>query len=492
MPRLTAFVPLVAVAVLAVAPSAHASRTLGTLRFEPCSLAAPGMPITVAAWCSSLEVPEDRSRPTARRIRLSVAWVPTDAKHAPPDPVFMLAGGPGQSALESFPGVADAFRDVLRHRNVILVDQRGTGGSHPLACRNAEGHGAFTEGSPDDPEAARRFAAACLKTLDADPRFYTTGDAVADLDAVRQAIGAPQVNLVGISYGTRVAQEYLRRYPATTRTVVLDGVVPAELVLGSEHARNLESAVDAQFARCVADAACTRRFGNPRQRLDELLARLRAQPLAVRFRDPLTYELREESMTADTVAGVVRLYAYAPVLSAMLPLSLAEAAAGRPEVFMAQAAMLQDLVGEQIMQGMELSVTCSEDADRLQPDPADAGTLLGTGFVTMMQAQCSVWPRGTVPKDFHDALRSDRPVLLFSGDLDPVTPARYGEQVVKHLKNGRHLVLRGQGHNVMGAGCAPRLMGEFIATADARRLDAKCLDRLIYAPPFTGTFGWEP
>jgi pimeloyl-ACP methyl ester carboxylesterase len=492
MTRHTALAHGLALALLAGAPSAHAARTLGSLRFEPCALAAPGMPATVSAWCSSLEVPEDRARPQARRIRLAVAWVPTDARRARPDPVFMLAGGPGQSARESFPSIADAFGDVLRHRDVILVDQRGTGGSHPLACLDSAGHNAVTEGNSDDPETARRFAERCLKSLDADPRFYTTGDAVADLDAVRIAIGAAQVNLVGISYGTRVAQEYLRRHPATTRTAVLDGVVPAELVLGSEHARNLESAVDAQFARCAADRTCANRFGNPRQRLDELLARLRAQPQPVRFRDPLTNEPREESLTAETVAGVVRLYAYVPQLFAMLPLSLAEAAAGRPEVFMAQASMMQSLIGEQIMHGLQLSVGCSEDADLLQPDPADQGTLMGTALVRLVKAQCTVWPRAAVPKDFHDPVRSDRPVLLFSGDLDPVTPPRYGEQVVKYLSNGRHLVLRGQGHNAMTAGCAPRLLGQFIASADARALDAKCLDRLIYTPPFTGAYGWEP
>lgn len=492
MPRHTLFIHVMALAALAAAPSAHASRALGRLQFEPCTLAAPGMPATVSAWCSTLEVAEDRNRPHARRIPLAIAWVPSDAKRARPDPVFMLAGGPGQSARESFPAVAGAFGDVLRHRDIILVDQRGTGGSHPLACHDAEGHNAITEGSSEDVDKARRFAERCLKSLRADPRFYTTGDAVADLDAVRVAIGASQINLVGISYGTRVAQEYLRRHPATTRTVVLDGVVPASLVLGSEHARNLEDAVNRQFARCTADPACKSRFGDPRQRLDELLARLRAQPLPVRFRDPLTNELKEESLTAETVAGVVRLYAYAPQLFAMLPLSLAEAAAGRTDVFMAQASMLQSLIGEQIMHGLQLSVGCSEDADLLRPNPADEGTLLGTSFVAMLKAQCSVWPHGAVPKDFHDPVRSDRPVLLLSGDLDPVTPPRYGTQVVKYLPNGRHLVLRGQGHNVMVAGCAPRLMGRFIATADARGLDAKCLDQLIYTPPFTGTYGWEP
>ncbi len=339
---------IAALPLLWLAGPAQATRTLGSLRFEPCTLAAAGLPVTVAAQCSSLEVPEDRSRPQGRRIRLAIAWIPTDAKQPQPDPVVMLAGGPGQSALQSFPSVASAFGDVLRRRSVVLVDQRGTGGSNPLTCVGPPPGGATADESP---EAARRAAAECLHDLPGDPRFYTTSDAVADLESVRVAIGAPALNLVGVSYGTRVALEYLRRHPAVTRSVVLDGVVPPELALGSEHARNLETAVNAQFERCAADAACARHYGSPRQALDRLRARLQREPQKVSFRDPLTNAPRVETLTAGTVAGVVRLYAYAPQMFALLPWSLAEASAGRPEVFMAQAAMLESLVGEQIARG---------------------------------------------------------------------------------------------------------------------------------------------
>jgi pimeloyl-ACP methyl ester carboxylesterase len=403
----------------------------------------------------------------------------------------MLAGGPGQSAREAFPSVASAFRELLREREVVLVDQRGTGGSHPIECRPPGGEATSTADFAD-PAGARRFAAECLEGLDADPRFYTTSDAVLDLEAVRDAIGAERVNLVGISYGTRVALEYLRREPGRVRTVVLDGVVPPELALGSEHARNLESALDQHFALCEADAACREQFGSPRQRLEALLAELRESPRPVRYRDPLTDATREDELTAASVAGVVRLYAYAPQLAAMLPRSLAEAAAGRPEVLMAQARMIESLIGEQIALGPQLSVSCAEDADRLRVEPADAGTLMGTEFVAAVLAQCEVWPRGRRPADFNAPVQSDRPVLLLSGELDPVTPPRYGEAVVRHLPNGRHLVARGQGHNVMSAGCLPRLMGRFVATADARALDAACLEQLAPPPPFLGAFGWGP
>ncbi|HET7844919.1 MAG TPA: alpha/beta fold hydrolase [Xanthomonadales bacterium] len=477
----------------AFVPPAHAEGTrLGSLAFEPCTLATELMPQTVDARCARLEVPEDRAHPEGRKVSLAIAWVASDAKQPQPDPVFLLAGGPGQGARESYPSVARAFREVLRRRHVILVDQRGTGDSNALACRNAAGESAFGDDADVTPAGFARFAKECLAKLDADPRFYTTSDGVADLDAVREALGVEQVDLLGVSYGTRVALEYLRRHPDRTRAVVLDGVVPPDLVLGSEHAKNLESALDLQFARCTSDPECAKRFGSPRESLSALLTRLRAAPQPVRYRDPLTNEPREEPLTADAVAGVVRLFAYSPQVAGMLPLALHEAQTGNAEPLMAQSRMLQSIVGETIMHGMQLSVICAEDADLLQVDPADTNTLLGNSLIEMTQVQCREWPKGKRPDDFHAAVTSDRPVLLFSGEFDPVTPPRYGERVVKTLANGRHLVANGQGHNVTPLGCIPKLVGDFFDAPDAKALDAKCMAQFGYAPPFTGYWGTEP
>ena len=236
---------------------------------------------------------------------------------------------------------------------------------------------------------------------------------------------------------------------------MLDSVVPPSLALGNEHAKNLEAAVDAQFARCTADVECTKRFGSPRARLDDLLQRLREHPQHVTYRDPLTNEQRADEFTDAALAAVVRFHSYAPQLFGMLPMLLAEAANGQFGNLMAQSRMLEQLIGEQIYVPLQLSVMCAEDAPGMRVDPADAGTLLGTEFVEYTLAQCAVWPRGTTPKDFHDAVKSDLPVLLLSGELDPVTPPRYAEEVQRTLPNSRHFVFRGQGHSVLGVGCGP-------------------------------------
>ncbi len=488
-----AAVPLLLLTGLALSLPASATRKLGSLSFEPCNLSTGIMPQGTDAQCTTLEVPENRAEPQGRKIKLAIAWVPSEQARGEADPVFMIAGGPGQSARESYPGVSAAFHEVLARRDVILVDQRGTGESNPLTCLDEEGKSRFADedSRSGEPEAVAAFVRACLAKLDADPRFYTTSEAVRDLDAVRAALGAEQINVVGISYGTRVAQEYLRRYPEHTRAVVLDGVVPPSLGLGNEHGRNLDAALDLEFARCAKDATCAERFPAPRQTLDQLLAQLRDKPVPVSFRDPLTAKPRTEDFTAGHLATVARMFSYDPRIAAMLPMALAEAANGRFDTLMMQANLIGDMVETTMAAGMQLSVVCAEDEPLLAADPAEARSTLGATMIEVMKKQCEVWPRGEMPEDFHRPVVSDTPVLLLSGEFDPVTPPRYGDEVAKTLANGRHLVLRGRGHNVFGLGCMPRLMATFLREPD-KKLDASCLDELDYIPPFTGYYGWEP
>jgi pimeloyl-ACP methyl ester carboxylesterase len=463
-------------------------RMLGTLAFTPCTLAPQFGAASVEAQCTTLPVPENPALPQGRQVRLHIAWIPAAENGTlAPDPVFLLAGGPGQSAAESYPQVAPAFREVLKHRNVFLLDQRGTGKSHPLKCDLDEDVAAD---SPQAIAATERCRDQLSKT--ADLRFYTTTDAVRDLEAVRVALGVPQLDLVGISYGTRVAQQYAMRHPASTRALVLDSVAPNRLILGNDFAANLERALDLQFAQCEDKPACVAAVGHPRAQLDALMATLRADPPRVRYRDAATGAAMEDVLQPEAVAGLMRMYAYMPLMSSLLPLQLGEAAHGRYDGLMALAKMLGESIGGQMAMGMQLSVICSEDAAGFKPDPGAAGTLLGNQFSEFLGAQCAVWPKGAMPADFHQPLASDVPALVLEGEFDPVTPPRYGEEVLKTLPNGRLFVLRGQGHNVIGAGCMPKLFAQFLQTADAKALDGKCLDDLAYVPPFISFNGWQP
>ena len=468
------------------------TRHYGDIAFEPCTLASGWTARNVQAQCASFQVPENRTDPASRTITLNLAWLPaTEEGSASDDPVFFLAGGPGQSAVQVWPQLDPAFSAVRKQRHVVLVDQRGTGGSNALECTPPEDAQDAVPDADAIADLARRCAADVADR--ADPRFYTTTDAIADLDAVRAAIGAAQVNLVGGSYGTRVAQQYAARFPERVRSIVLDGVAPNDLVVGGEFAHTFEDAIRSQSQQCQQLAACRKRFPkNAHAQLESLVARLRDAPVAVEYRDPASGESRTGTVDEHTVTGLAFMFSYMPQTASLLPLVLDEADHGRYAPLMSLSQLMGRSTSGSMARGMQWSVICAEDADRRVEDAAASDTLLGPDVARMFFAACPGWPHASRPDGFTDPLRSDAPVLLLSGELDPVTPPRYGDRVLEHLPNGRHLVLRGQGHGTLALGCMPRLLGQFMESADAKVLDASCLDTLTYVPPFTSFNGWEP
>lgn len=466
---------------------------LGSLTLTACELTQPNSGLSTAAWCADFPVPENRADPHSRTIELKLAVLRSRAQVASPDVLAFLAGGPGQAATDSAGAVAAVLRPLLAHRHVLLLDQRGTGGSNALSCK--ESAAATTpDDSTFDAGKLRAAASACLKQLAdrADPRYYTTTIAAQDLEDVRKAIGSPQFDLFGVSYGTRMAQQYLRRFPQAVRSVVLDSPVPNSLALGEDFARNLDDALKAQFARCTAEPACKQKFGDPDQTLYQLRDALRANPHEVSFRDPQSYRTVKRMLDEDSLASVVRMFAYTPATAALLPLSIDAAARGDVGPLLGQAKLLSGELSELMGSGMQYSVICSEDADLLSVRPQDAETILGTRMVDALKAVCSVWPKGTRPADFHAPLKTDKPILLLAGQYDPVTPPRYAEEVARGLPNARVLTLKGQAHNVMAAGCTPQLIQHFIEKPDPKTLDAGCLDRLQATPIFIDFNGATP
>jgi len=467
--------------------------TLGALAFEPCELGQRNSAATTAAFCAPFQVPENWDKPDGRRIDLHLALVRSEAEAAARDLVVLLAGGPGQAATEVYPRAAAGFAPLLRQRNLVLMDQRGTGGSHALQCRQDLDDEDAASADKVDFAKIRANVQGCLDEVskNADPAQYTTTAAVRDLEALRQALGAPQFDLVGVSYGTRVAQQYLMRYPDGVRSIVLDSPVPNEVVLGSEFAANLDASLKAQFAVCAKDTACAKAFGDPYASLYRLRDQLAAKPEEVALHDPRTHVREKKALGAMRLAGLARLFAYAPETSALLPLVVDRALKGDYAPLTGQSEYIngevQDLTG-----GMPMSVICAEDADLLVDRPEDAKLLLGDLFAHVLREQCAIWPRGARPADFHQAVRSDKPVLVLSGEFDPVTPPRYGEAILKGLPNGRQLVAAGQGHSVMGRGCLPKLVSRFVDTLETKALDAGCVADFGTTPAFIDFNGAAP
>lgn len=484
----------VATAATPQSPAAPPQWKLGKITLTPCALGRPNSDLSDPAWCAMFPVPENRADPHGRVIQLKLAVLRSPAQVADQDMAVFLAGGPGQAATESASTVMPALDALRAHRNVLLVDQRGTGGSNALTCKNADQPRPGDDDSSLDVDQVRRDASDCLKQLAtrADPRYYTTSIAVQDLEDIRKALGSPRFDLLGVSYGTRVAQQYLMHYPDAVRSVVLDSVVPNTLVLGEDFARNLHDALKAQFARCTAEPACRKQFGDPGQTLYQLRDALRANPHQVSFRDPQSWQTVTRVLNENALASVVRMFAYTPQTAALLPLSIDAAAHGDVGPLLGQAKILSGELSELAGSGMQYSVICSEDADLLTPRPQDADTILGTRMIDALKAVCSVWPKGTRPADFHQPLKSTKPVLLLAGQYDPVTPPRYARAVARHLPNSRVLVLKGQAHGEMAVGCTPQLVRQFVDTLDPKALDAGCLDRLQPTPIFIDFNGATP
>jgi pimeloyl-ACP methyl ester carboxylesterase len=460
---------------------------IGSLTLTPCKIGRRASGVgTADAYCTKFDVPEDWDAPSGPHIQLHVAIVKSSAVHSQTDLVTYLAGGPGGAATEDYALLAAAFAPLRQRRAILLIDQRGTGGSNALSCTPAD--------KTQDISDSRELLQQCLASVQthAAPEHYATTDATRDLEAVRRALGSPLLDLYGVSYGTRLAQQYAEHYPASVRSVVLDSVVPNPLVLGSEHSRNLEQALRSLFAVCSSDPHCQKNFGDTYATLYRLRDRLRVHPQKLSLRDPNNYEPLQLELGAADLVSIVRFYAYNPVTAALLPLMLHEADQGNYAPLLSQKKLLSDSLGTEISGGMELSVICTEDADMLTAQPNQPNTLLGDVFLERLRSACSIWPKGKRPANFHEPFVSSLPVLILAGQYDPVTPPAYGKQVASNLPAGRLLVALGQGHAVLAAGCMPKLVDQFIDQLTPQKLDASCLEALGDTPAFVDFNGAAP
>jgi pimeloyl-ACP methyl ester carboxylesterase len=480
------------VGVLALPVFGQQSNGDPVLELSPCELSLPGTGLTTPAECGWFEVAENPAEPEGRKIKLRVARVPAQGRTVEPDPLVLFAGGPGQAASEAWLIIAGALKKLHKSRDVILVDQRGTGQSNPLRCPHME----MAEALAVDWDQLGETTQTCLDGLDGDPRYYTTTIAMGDYDQVREALGYDQLNLLGVSYGTRAAQVYLRLFPEHVRSVVLDSVAPQTLALGSEHAIKLDQALNRVLESCESDQQCNTAYPDIAGSLDLLVQRLDEQPETVTVAHPLTGSPFTFEYDRDALASTIRFLTYSPETQAMLPLLIHEAANTKNYQRLAsQMLITASGLTDSIASGMELSVICAEDFPQFPDDEGgvnDSELLMGDSMLKASRIQCGIWPRGSVPDDFHEPVVSDKPTLLLSGELDPVTPPEYAEQVSKDLSNSLHLVAPGQGHSVTGRGCTGDLVSDFIIAGHFDELETDCLNQLEASPWFMSLTGPNP
>ena len=471
--------------MLAACSDQRAATEVAVLPLIPCRIAH----VDNEVKCGTLDVIENRETGTGRKLALNIVVLPAIARNKEADPVFVFAGGPGQAATDLARESLAILGGVNNKRDLVLIDQRGTGKSNGLVC-------AFPDAAlPESNDPAQRDAVtretitACRDKLqlNADLTQYTTTIAMADIDQVRQALGLQSINLWGGSYGTRAAMEYLRRYESRVRSVVLDGVAPPSMSLPESFARDAGQSLEKVFFACAAQIQCSKQYALFKPDLDQLMAILARKPRRVRIADPVNGIARDVTVTREKLMRAVFSTLYVPEMAAMLPAMLANARQGDYAPLMAMSGVFSDSAEEKLAMGMQLSVVCAEDVPRINSSeqaaqPAPFGQL----FVGEFTKGCDVWPRGKMAADFAQPVKSSKPILILSGALDPVTPPRYGDEVKKNFPNSIHVVAPNVGHGVSIRGCGPKLIKKFIESASISELDVTCLERLprplFYAP----------
>ncbi len=467
------FLQFVAVATIASALTACGdSGVTRTISLSECRLPK----VAQAVQCGELQVSEDRSHPEGRKLSIFVAILPANTLSPKPDPLVLLAGGPGQSASTLGP-FATQLAEVRRTRDIVLIDQRGSGRSSPLDCPAfaPDEHAEFDI----DPVPKSLLCAWQLAERRVDASQYTTSAFVADLDAMREALGYRQWNLWGGSYGSRVALEYLRRHSSHVRSVVLDGVAPPSMRISFDVWRTRDDALDGVIAACGASLACSKAHPDPAATLQDI-RRMLAGGRTIALRDPRTGISREMHVDFDTIVGALQPLTYSPEAASLIPELLALAHGGDFAPLVAASLVIIGDLPEQFSPALHYSVTCAEDVPRVTRaeringvDDERVRTLARRAL-----AVCDQWPKGTFPGDFAQPVQSDVPTLLLSGGLDPVTPPAYGDEVARTLRNSRHVVARGFGHIVSPHACAPRLISAFIDSAGFDKLPQSCVDFL--------------
>jgi pimeloyl-ACP methyl ester carboxylesterase len=335
----------------------------------------------------------------------------------------------------------------------------------------------------------------CLAGLPGDPRYYTTTLSVHDFDAVREALGYETINLYGVSYGTRTALTYLKLYPDRVRSVILDGVLPQDAVLGLDVARDAQRALDLIFSRCAADTDCQAAFPNVRSEFETLMQQLEASSAEVTLPHPTTGEQVTVTLDSATVAMTVRLLSYAAETVALIPLLIHAASEGNYVPITAQSLVTSNDLTQSISTGLNASVLCAEDAPFITPEAAaeaNMDTYLGDLQTEQLEVMCGIWPHGAIGGDFKSPVASDVPVLLLSGEADPVTPPANGDKAAQTLSNSLHLVAPGQGHNVIFRGCIPNLAADFIESGSVQGLDTVCVNDIKPMPFFVDFTGTKP
>lgn len=442
-----------------------------SIKLQPCQLGG------IQAHCGSLKVYENRTARTGRMIDLKVAVIKAQEANPAPDPIFYLAGGPGASAIESAPYALKVLKTAVQHRDLVLVDQRGTGGSNQLTCPRSVEEANYLV--PLDDTMIHDLKT-CLSQLDGDPAAYTTAWAMDDLDDVRVALGYDLINLYGESYGPTAEQVYLQRHGSHVRTMTLEGFTLLDVPMFERFPRSSQAALDLLFARCEADPACHSAYPNIKAEFDELMARIELQPIDLGIKNPNSGQ--PILLTRDMlVQGVHSLLIQTPT-AVQLPRLIHQMYQGNyDEIAQLAASSITANANTSVWKIMNLTIHCYEDWASKRP--AETALFSQGSYLryedmrryTVPEEVCAVMPHPQPDALYQPLTISPVPVLIISNQADPQNPPENISGARDHYPNSLTVIAPGQGHGYLGFACRDTFISAFIERGTTDGLDTSCL-----------------
>lgn len=456
------------------APAPPKSIERGRVHMDACTESG------IDAYCGTYQVWENRETKAGRKISLNLMILPSFAEKPLPDPVFAFAGGPGESATAAFP--LATFAHALRAtRDIVLIDQRGSGKSNPLTC-------------PVDPNDVQTLVAGaynagamatCRPELEkhADLTQYTTSIAADDEDEVRSALGYDKVNVIGGSYGTLAAQVYLRRHGEHVRTMVIEGVAPPDYRMPLPFAKTIQAALDRLFADCAADPSCHAAYPDLKTEFEAVVKRLDTEPAKFEFKTGST--TRPITLSRGQFVSALRPLLYVPTIVSRLPDTIHRAYGNDWQQFASYAITIHRAIAQGVARGLAFSVSCAESMPFITEADVTretGGTWLGDHDIQTYEQGCRGWPTASVPKSYLAPVRANVPVLLISGVEDPATPPRFAEHAAEQLAHSRVVSIPHGTHGTSSA-CIDTMMADFVQHADTAAINVACVND-IRNPPF--------
>lgn len=443
------------------------------------SSVAPG---TANVECATLSVPEDRANPDGRQVNLRVVVARSVDAARRSDPIIYLAGGPGDSAIDAFESLASG----VGNRDLVLFDQRGTGGSTPaLNCPEVEEAIWANLDRTDDvlAEGSRlsTSAGACFERLSkhAELSAYNSTESARDIEDLRRALGTPKVNLLAVSYGTAVALEALRLHPSGIRSVVLDSVVPPwEDGDPTRAAERLDEALSRLVDACAANPYCAAAHPDLKTAIESMKLRFDATPHRIVFVDSRGTQRTATLTGSDIIRGVIQAL-YDPSLIPLLPTFIEQLADGNAGVLDAIGPALLGTAAD-AAEGLNTNVLCQERGATLG-DAEFAAVVAAHPSVGAIVSNdfCARWPTVPVGTEFRAVRPTEVPTLALAGEFDPTTPSAGTRRVVTELGPRASFVeFPGLSHGLIGAGACPRSIAQAFFDAPDAAPDLTCVDRL--------------